>query len=82
MTQTAPKSKELKGDSGSREYQTTEWHPVEQKLHLCALLLVASAVALIMTPAAYHRIAQRGIVSRRAVGDRAGYILRSRVGIH
>ncbi|MBV9877341.1 MAG: hypothetical protein JO025_21610 [Verrucomicrobia bacterium] len=108
MTET-PKSKELKGDSGSREYQITEWHPasleqetktvieearmvlpgiqavfgfqliavlnngfnnlhpVEQKLHLCALLLVASAVALIMTPAAYHRIAERGIVSRRFI---------------
>jgi Family of unknown function (DUF6328) len=41
--------------------------PAEQKLHLCALLLVASAVALIMTPASYHRIAERGIVSRRFV---------------
>ncbi|HEX6564909.1 MAG TPA: DUF6328 family protein [Chthoniobacterales bacterium] len=41
--------------------------PIEQKLHLCALFLVASAVALIMTPAAYHRIAERGIVSRRFV---------------
>ena len=29
--------------------------------------MVAVAVALIMTPAAYHRIAERGIVSRRFV---------------
>jgi Family of unknown function (DUF6328) len=28
---------------------------------------VAGAVALIMTPAAYHRIAERGVVSRRFV---------------
>jgi hypothetical protein len=29
--------------------------------------MVALAIALIMTPAAYHRIAERGIVSRRFV---------------
>ena len=40
---------------------------LEQFLHLVALLLVALAIALIMTPAAYHRIAERGIVSRRFV---------------
>jgi Family of unknown function (DUF6328) len=40
---------------------------VEQVLHLVALLMVAVAVALIMTPAAYHRIAERGTVSRRFV---------------
>jgi hypothetical protein len=38
---------------------------LEQILHLVALLLVA--VALIMTPAAYHRIAERGMLSRRFV---------------
>jgi len=40
---------------------------VEQVLHLIALLMVAIAVGLIMTPAAYHRIAERGIVSRKFV---------------
>jgi hypothetical protein len=40
---------------------------LEQILHLVALLLVAVAVALIMTPAAYHRIAERGMLSRRFV---------------
>src|SRR5262245_4604883 len=39
----------------------------EQVLHLVALLLLALAIALIMTPAAYHRIAERGTVSRRFV---------------
>src|SRR4051794_11603722 len=39
----------------------------EQTLHLLALLLVVIAVALIMTPAAYHRIGQRGILSRRFI---------------
>ena len=41
-------------------------HP-EQVLHLIALLLLAVSIALIMTPAAYHRIAERGMVSRRFV---------------
>jgi Family of unknown function (DUF6328) len=41
-------------------------HP-EQILHLVALLLLAVSIALIMTPAAYHRIAERGMVSRRFV---------------
>jgi len=41
--------------------------PVEQLLHLAALLLVAIAIALIMAPASYHRIAEKGIVSRRFV---------------
>ena len=39
----------------------------EKILHLCALVLVATAIALIMTPASYHRIAEKGIVSRRFV---------------
>src|SRR5205085_492366 len=39
----------------------------EQTLHLLALLLVAVAVALIMTPAAYHRIGRRGTLSRRFI---------------
>lgn len=40
---------------------------MEQVLHLVALLMVAVAVALIMTPAAYHRMAERGTASRRFV---------------
>ena len=32
-----------------------KFSPVEQRLHLAAILLVAVAIALIMTPAAYHR---------------------------
>jgi Family of unknown function (DUF6328) len=39
----------------------------EQIIHLAALLLISSAAALIMIPAAYHRIAERGTVSRRFV---------------
>jgi hypothetical protein len=39
----------------------------EQVLHLIALLMVALSAALIMTPAAYHRIAERGTVSRRFI---------------
>jgi hypothetical protein len=36
----------------------------DQLLHFSALVLVAIATALIMTPAAYHRQAERGTVSK------------------
>jgi uncharacterized protein DUF6328 len=49
---------------------------IEQTLHLIALLLVALAIALIMTPAAYHRTAERGTVSRRFI-DLASRLLES-----
>lgn len=39
----------------------------EQVVHLAAFLLVALAMGLMMTPAAYHRQVERGIVSRRFV---------------
>jgi hypothetical protein len=53
-----------------------DFSELEQMLHLVALLLVAVAVALIMTPAAYHRIAERGTVSRRFI-DLASRLLES-----
>ena len=36
-----------------------------QRAHLAAILLVTAAIVLIMTPAAYHRIAERGELSSR-----------------
>lgn len=39
----------------------------QQLLHFTSLVLVALAIALVMTPAAYHRIAEPGIVSRRFI---------------
>ncbi len=39
----------------------------EQLLHLAAFLLMALAMGLVMTPAAYHRQVERGCVSRRFV---------------
>jgi hypothetical protein len=36
-----------------------------QGAHLAAILMVTASIVLIMTPAAYHRIAERGEVSRR-----------------
>ena len=39
----------------------------EQVLHLVALLMLAVSIGLIMTPAAYHRIAVRGMVSRHFI---------------
>ena len=40
---------------------------MEQLLHFIALLMLSLSIALIMTPAAYHRIAERGMVSRHFV---------------
>jgi hypothetical protein len=37
--------------------------PGEQGVHYAAILLTAIAIALIMTPAAYHRQAERGLAS-------------------
>ena len=42
----------------------TAFAPIDQYLHLAALVLVALSIVLIMTPAAYHRQAERGFVSR------------------
>jgi uncharacterized membrane-anchored protein len=44
-----------------------QFSPAEQVLHLAAFLLLALAMGLIMTPAAYHRQAERGKVTRRFV---------------
>jgi hypothetical protein len=38
-----------------------------QALHLAAIGLVTISIALVMAPAAFHRIAQRGWVSRRLI---------------
>ncbi|MBY0324634.1 MAG: hypothetical protein K2X72_38380 [Reyranella sp.] len=45
-----------------------------QILHLVAFLLLASAMGLIITPAAYHRQAERGCITRRFV-DMASLLL-------
>ena len=37
--------------------------PLEQHLHYIALILTALAIAVIMAPAAYHRIVEQGSVS-------------------
>jgi hypothetical protein len=44
-----------------------QFSPTEQVLHLAAFLLLALAMGLIMTPAAYHRQAEQGKVTRRFV---------------
>jgi len=41
----------------------TELEFVDRTIHLSALVLVALAIALIMTPAAYHRICEQGQTS-------------------
>lgn len=42
----------------------TKLLPFEQDLHLASTILVALAIAIIMTPAAYHRQAERGSISQ------------------
>jgi hypothetical protein len=44
-----------------------QFNEVEQLVHLVAFLLVMSAMGLIMAPAALHRQAERGRVTRRFV---------------
>jgi len=41
----------------------TALSPTEQGLHYVAVLLTAVAIALIMTPAAYHRQVERGLAT-------------------
>ena len=41
-----------------------ELTPYEQYIHFSSILLIVIAIALIMTPAAYHRLVERGTVSR------------------
>jgi hypothetical protein len=48
--------------------------PSEQRMHLIALVLTMIAIALIMTPASYHRIAEKGTVSRRFVEIASGLL--------
>ena len=45
----------------------TGLEPYQRLLHLAALVLVAVAIALIMTPAAYHRQAEEGRITTRFV---------------
>jgi hypothetical protein len=40
---------------------------VERSLHVGSLVLVTLAIALAMAPAAYHRLAEKGQVSRRFI---------------
>jgi len=48
----------------------------QQLLHFASLVLVTLAVALVMTPAAYHRIAGPGTVSRRFISQIARRLAR------
>jgi hypothetical protein len=52
----------------------TELTRTLQLLHLIALVAVAIAMALVMTPAAYHRIAERGHISTR-FADLASWLI-------
>jgi hypothetical protein len=47
---------------------STDLPQSEQVVHLVALLLTAVSAAIIMTPAAYHRQAERGQVSAYFIG--------------
>jgi Family of unknown function (DUF6328) len=49
--------------------------PYEQRLHLVAVALVAVAVALVMTPAAYHRQLKHQAVSQRFVTLSSRFLL-------
>jgi Family of unknown function (DUF6328) len=52
----------------------TELGGDKQVLHLAAFLLIALATGLIMAPAAYHRQAERGCITRRFVDLASGLL--------
>ena len=54
-----------------------ELSPTQRNCHLLALSLVVMAVALLMAPAAYHRIVEPHQVSERTVGLTSGLICAS-----
>jgi hypothetical protein len=47
---------------------------LERGAHVAALALVALSIALICAPAAYHRLAEKGVVSRRFIDLASGYL--------
>ena len=51
-----------------------ELSALEKNGHLCALLLVTLGIALIMTPAIFHRIAERGRITRHFI-DVASHLI-------
>ncbi len=57
----------------------TELGEGRQVLHLVAFLFLAAAMGLIMTPAAYHRQAERGCVTRRFVDLASSFLTLSLV---
>jgi len=46
----------------------------DQAIHLAAFFLITFAMGLLMTPAAYHRLAERGSVTKRFVALASGLI--------
>jgi hypothetical protein len=52
----------------------SEFSSTEQIVHLAAFLMVALAMGLMMAPAAYHRQAERGQVTRRFVDLASGFL--------
>jgi hypothetical protein len=51
-----------------------EFTPGEQALHFAAFLLLALTMGLLMTPAAYHREAERRVVSARFIRLSSGLL--------
>jgi hypothetical protein len=52
-----------------------------QQLHIAAIAFVALAIALVMAPAAYHRIGERGWVSRRLINLTSNYLTAAMVAL-
>lgn len=55
--------------------------PRAQNLHVAALAFVGLAIALVMAPAAYHRIGERGWVSRRLINLTSNYLTAAMVAL-
>ncbi len=51
--------------------------PLVRRLHLLSMALVALTIIFIMAPAAFHRIAKRGSVSRRLIDTTSNFLTAS-----
>jgi len=55
--------------------------PIDRYLHLASLVLVAIAIGLIMAPAAYHRLTESTLVTRRWISLASKDIARAMVAL-
>jgi len=61
-------------DVGPAERETSEHGHAEHVVHLASIFCTATAMGLVMAPAAFHRQAERGLISTRLVRVGSRYL--------